>query len=44
MNFYDCLINDKLVNEKISAKDLKKMFDLNYYIKRINVIYKRVFK
>ena len=44
MNFYDCLINDKLVNEKISPKNLKKMFDLNYYTKRINVIYKRVFK
>ena len=37
-------INDKIVVEKISPKNLKKMFDLNYYTKRINVIYKRVFK
>ena len=44
MNLYECLINDKIVIEKISPKNLKKMFDLNYYTKRINVIYKRVFK
>jgi len=44
LNLYDCLISDKVVSEKISTKDLKKMFDLNYYIKRINVIYKRIFK
>jgi len=44
MNLYECLINDKIVVEKISPKNLKKMFDLNYYTKRINVIYKRVFK
>ena len=44
MNLYECLINDKIVIEKISPKDLKKIFDLNYYTKRINVIYKRVFK
>ena len=44
LNLYDCLISDKIVSEKISTKDLKKMFDLNYYIKRINVIYKRIYK
>ena len=42
--FYECLANDSLINKKISNKDLIKMFDLNYHIKRINVIYKRVFK
>ena len=25
-------------------KNLTKMFDLNYHLKRINIIYKRVFK
>ena len=42
--FYESLTNDPLINKKISNKDLIKMFDLNYHIKRINVIYKRVFK
>jgi len=42
--FYESLTNDSLINKKISNKDLIKMFDLNYHIKRINVIYKRVFK
>ena len=44
ISFYDSLMNDSLINKKISNKDLKKMFDLNYHIKRINVIYKRIFK
>tara|TARA_B100000029_G_scaffold511551_1_gene605878 strand:+ start:105 stop:1406 length:1302 start_codon:yes stop_codon:yes gene_type:complete len=42
--FYQSLMNDSLINKKISNKDLKKMFDLNYHTKRINVIYRRVFK
>ena len=42
--FYESLTNDSLINKKISNKDLIKMFDLNYHIKRINVIYKRIFK
>jgi len=42
--FYQSLMNDSLINKKISNKDLKKMFDLNYHTKKINVIYKRVFK
>jgi adenylosuccinate lyase len=42
--FYESLTNDSLINKKISNKDLIKMFDLNNHIKRINVIYKRVFK
>ncbi len=44
ISFYECLANDSLINKKISNKDLIKMFDLNYHIKRINVIYKRIFK
>ena len=44
ISFYESLANDSLINKKIPNKDLIKMFDLNYHIKRINVIYKRVFK
>jgi len=33
-----------LINKKISNKNLIKMFDVNYHTKRINIIYKRVFK
>ena len=44
ISFYDSLMNDSLINKKISNKDLRKMFDLKYHTKRINVIYKRVFK
>jgi len=43
ISFYDSLSNDSLINKKISNKDLKKMFDLSYHTKRIDLIYKRVF-
>jgi len=33
-----------LINKKISNKDLTRMFDLNYHMKNINIIFKRVFK
>ena len=42
--FYESLVNDSLINKKISNKDLNKMFDLKYHTKRINIIFKRVFK
>ena len=41
---YDCLIKDKMLINKISAFNLKKMFDLNYHTKKVNVIFKRIFK
>ena len=43
-SFYETLSKDSLINKKISNKDLNKMFDINYHTKRINIIYKRVFK
>ena len=43
-SFYETLSKDSLINKKISNKDLIKMFDISYHTKRINVIYKRVFK
>ena len=42
--FYDSLVKDSLINKKISNKDLKKMFDIEYHTKRIDLIFKRVFK
>ncbi len=44
ISFYECLSKDSLINKKISNKDLNNMFDINYHIKRIDVIYKRIFK
>ena len=43
ISFCQSLMNDSLINKKISNKDLKKMFDLNYHTKRINIIFNRVF-
>ena len=44
ISFYESLSKDPLINKKISNKDLMKMFDINYHTRRINVIYKRIFK
>ena len=44
ISFYTSLMNDSLINQKISNKDLKKMFDLKYHTKKINIIFNRVFK
>jgi len=43
ISFYESLRKDSLINKKISNKELIKMFDLNYHIKKIDVIYKRIF-
>ena len=44
VSFFESLANDSLINKKISNKDLIKMFDLKYHTKRIDLIYRRVFK
>ena len=44
ISLYESLINDKMLVEKISAINLKKMFDLNYHKKKIDVIFRRIFK
>ena len=44
MSLYESLSKDSLINKKISNKDLKKMFDLNYHTKKINIIFNRIFK
>jgi len=41
---YENLINDVSINKKISNKELSKMFEIDHYTKKINIIFKRVFK
>ena len=41
---YESLIGDKMVMSKITTANLKKMFDLNHHTKKINIIFKRIFK
>ena len=44
ISLYESLIKDPLINKKISNKDLIRIFDLGYYTKKINIIFKRIFK
>ena len=44
ITFYESLTNDTLINNSISNKALKKMFDTNYHIKKVGLIFKRIFK
>jgi len=44
MSLYESLSKDSLINKKISNKDLVKMFDIKYHTKKIDVIFKRVFR
>jgi len=44
ISFYESLSKDSLINKKISNKDLIKMFNIDYHTKKIDLIYKRVFK
>jgi adenylosuccinate lyase len=44
INFYESLINDQDVKKNISHKELKKMFDVGFYTKEVNKIFKRIFK
>ena len=42
--FYKSLTKDKMITNKIHINDLKKMFDVNYHTKKIDLIYRRIFK
>jgi len=44
MSLYESLSKDSLINKKISNKDLVKMFDIKYHTKKIDVIFKRIFR
>jgi len=43
-DFYINLSKDKLIKKYLSAKELEKLFDLNYHTKNINYIFSRIFK
>ena len=42
--FYDNIINDKKITNKIPVNKLKKLFNFSYHTKRINIIFKRSLK
>jgi adenylosuccinate lyase len=43
-NFSDVLKKDALIKKYLSDSELNSLFDLSYYLKNVDVIYKRVFK
>ena len=44
LSLLECLRSDKIIINKIKDRDLKKIFDLSYHTKKINLIFNRVFK
>ena len=44
ISFYKSLCEDPLIKNNLSNKDLIKMFDFDYHTKKIDLIFKRVFK
>ena len=42
-NFKELVMKEKLIREKLSKPELEKCFDLNFYLKKVDYIYKRVF-
>ena len=43
-SFYDSLLKDQIIMEKIPVNTLKKLFDFGYHTRKINVIFNRVLK
>jgi adenylosuccinate lyase len=43
IQFKKLLLKDKEVRKYLDAPDIKKIFDLSYYLKNVNYIFKRVF-
>ena len=43
-SFYENLLNDAKISNKLPVNKLKKLFDFSYHTKRINVIFKRCLK
>jgi adenylosuccinate lyase len=43
IEFKKLLLKDKDVKKHLSSKDIKKIFDLKYYLKNVDYIFKRVF-
>ena len=43
-SFYDKIVSDKKINNKIPVNKLKKLFDFSYHTKKINIIFNRSLK
>ena len=43
-SFYDKIISDRKITNKIPVNKLKKLFDFSYHTKKINIIFKRSLK
>ena len=43
-SFYEKIVSDKKITNKISVNKLKKLFDFSYHTKRINIIFNRSLK
>ena len=43
-SFYNSIISDKKITNKIPVNKLKKLFDFSYHTKKINIIFKRSLK
>jgi adenylosuccinate lyase len=43
-SFYDKIVSDKKITNKIPVNKLKKLFDFSYHTKKINIIFKRNLK
>ena len=42
--FYDSLLKDQVIKDKIPVNTLKKLFDFGYHTRKINVIFSRVLR
>jgi adenylosuccinate lyase len=42
ISFKDLLMKNKIIQQELTNKDIEGCFDLNYYFKKINYIYKKV--
>ena len=43
-SFFDNIISDKKITDKIPVNKLKKLFDFGYHTKKINIIFSRSLK
>ncbi|MBI5416885.1 adenylosuccinate lyase [Candidatus Poribacteria bacterium] len=42
IDFKNLLLDDPIIKQKLTSKDIEEIFDLNYYLRNINKIYKRI--
>ena len=44
ISLHESLVNDKMIIKKMPTDKLVKIFDLGYHTRKVNVIFKRIFK